>query len=86
MLTIYNDRHVLRHGKLAMFRGELVPCFEVPARADDVLGELQRRSLGAIDSPQTIANAALAGIHSQRLLDFLAGALFDRIQRCCCCR
>lgn len=33
MLTIYNDQHVLHQGKVEMFRGELVPCFEVPAES-----------------------------------------------------
>ncbi len=74
MLTIYNDRHVLHHGKLEMFRGELVPCFEVPARADYVLQELRQRQLGPIESPQAIDAAALTAIHSQRYLDFLTGA------------
>ena len=31
-----------------MFRGELVPCFEVPARADFVLQELVRRRVGSV--------------------------------------
>ena len=41
MITVYNHQHALHQGKLEMFRGQLVPCFEVPARADYVLQELQ---------------------------------------------
>ena len=75
MLTIYNDRHALHHGKLEMFRGELVPCFEVPARADDVLQELSRRGLGAVEAPDpAFDEAAIARVHAPRYLDFLAGA------------
>jgi len=74
MLTIYNDRHALHHGKVEMFRGELVPCFEVPARADYVLQELQRRKLGAIEAPDVFDDAAIARVHAPRYLDFLAGA------------
>ena len=74
MLTIYNDRHALHQGKFEMFRGELVPCFEVPARADFVLKELQQRRLGAIEAPQEVADRAITRIHSQRYVDFLAGA------------
>ncbi|MFC5500337.1 histone deacetylase family protein [Caenimonas terrae] len=74
MLTIYNDRHALHQGRFEMFRGELVPCFEVPARADFVLRELQLRGLGAIEGPQELPAVAIARIHSQRYLDFLAGA------------
>jgi acetoin utilization deacetylase AcuC-like enzyme len=74
MLTIFNDLHVLHHGKVEMFRGELVPCFEVPSRADHVLRELQERSLGPIETPMAFDDAAIARIHAQRYLDFLANA------------
>ena len=37
MITFFNDQHALHHGKMEMFRGELVPCFEIPARLDHVL-------------------------------------------------
>jgi acetoin utilization deacetylase AcuC-like enzyme len=57
-----------------MFRGALVPCFEVPARADHVLAELQRRQLGAVLEPQAFNEAALTAIHSPRYLRFLATA------------
>lgn len=74
MLTIYNDRHALHQGKVEMFRGELVPCVEVPARVDHVLHELQRRGLGAITGPDDFDTAMLARVHAPRYLDFLAGA------------
>ena len=74
MLTIFNDRHVLHQGNVEMFRGELVPCVEVPARVDHVLHELQRRSLGAITGPDDFDTAMLARVHAPRYLDFLAGA------------
>jgi acetoin utilization deacetylase AcuC-like enzyme len=74
MLTVYNDQHVLHHGKLEMFRGELVPCFEVPARADYVLRELKERGLGPIEGPAGFDDAAIARVHAPRYLDFLAGA------------
>ncbi len=74
MITFYNHLHALHQGKLEMFRGELVPCFEVPARADHVLKELERRQLGLVQAPTTFDDAALAGIHAPRYLDFLAHA------------
>ncbi|RYF67573.1 MAG: histone deacetylase family protein, partial [Comamonadaceae bacterium] len=74
MLTLYNDRHALHHGKLEMFRGEMVPCFEVPARADYVLEELKRRALGRIEAPTTFDDAVIARVHAPRYLDFLRGA------------
>ena len=74
MRTFYNDQHALHHGKLEMFRGELVPCFEVPARADFVLRELERRGLGAIDTPGPFDDAVIARVHAPRYVDFLRGA------------
>ena len=74
MRTIYNDKHALHQGKFEMFRGQLVPCFEVPDRADFVLRELQQRKLGAIDGPQDFADSAIARVHAQRYIDFLAHA------------
>ena len=74
MITFYNPLHALHQGKLEMFRGQLVPCFEVPARADFVLAEIQRRQLGEVRTPNRIDAPALTTIHSPRYLDFLAGA------------
>ncbi|MDT7514369.1 histone deacetylase family protein [Rhodoferax mekongensis] len=74
MKTFYNHLHAQHQGKVEMFRGALVPCFEVPARADHVLAELQRRPLGAVLEPQAFDEAALTAIHSPRYLNFLATA------------
>lgn len=52
MITLYPPQHALHRGKLEMFRGQLVPCFEVPARADFVLQELVRRGVGPVRPPQ----------------------------------
>ena len=74
MITVYNHQHVLHQGKVEMFRGQLVPCFEVPARADYVLQELKNRAFGEIRAPQDCGLAAIQRIHSGRYLDFLANA------------
>jgi acetoin utilization deacetylase AcuC-like enzyme len=74
MKTFYNHLHAQHQGKVEMFRGALVPCFEVPARADHVLAELQRRQLGAVMEPQAFDEPALTAIHSPRYLNFLATA------------
>lgn len=74
MLTYYNHLHSEHEGKVAMHHGALVPCFDVPARVDRVLAELKKRKVGAIVPPVTFADSALLGVHSQRYLDFLAGA------------
>jgi acetoin utilization deacetylase AcuC-like enzyme len=74
MITFYNPLHARHHGKVEMFRGELVPCFEVPARVDHVLAELQRRQIGILQPPMAFDDALLARIHSPRYLRFLATA------------
>jgi acetoin utilization deacetylase AcuC-like enzyme len=74
MQVFYNERHAGHHGRHEMFRGELVPCFEVPARADYVLQELRARKFGTISSAPEIARAVLERVHAPRYLDFLGTA------------
>ena len=74
MITFYNHLHAQHQGKVEMFRGALVPCFEVPARADYVLAELQRRKLGTVQPPHSFDDTTLSAIHSARYLSFLATA------------
>jgi acetoin utilization deacetylase AcuC-like enzyme len=74
MITFYNHLHALHQGKLEMFRGELVPCFEVPARVDHVLAELERRKLGLVHHSLAFDDRALTAVHTPRYLDFLAHA------------
>jgi len=74
MKTFFNHLHARHQGQYEMFRGALVPCHEVPARADHVLAELQRRELGEVCAPTAFANSALTAIHSPRYLAFLESA------------
>jgi acetoin utilization deacetylase AcuC-like enzyme len=74
MITYLNPVHAQHRGKLEMFRGQLVPCFEVPDRVDHVAKELQHRQMGPILPPQAFADTALASIHPARYLEFLKDA------------
>jgi acetoin utilization deacetylase AcuC-like enzyme len=74
MKTFYNHLHAQHQGQFEMFRGALVPCHEVPARADHVLAELQRRKLGEVLPPTAFDAAALQQVHSARYLHFLEHA------------
>ena len=74
MKTFFNDRHAQHQGQVEMFRGALVPCHEVPARADHVLAELRQRGVSQILSPQAFDDALLERIHSPRYLKFLQTA------------
>jgi len=74
MQVFYNDQHPLHHGRHEMFRGQLVPCFEVPARADYVLQELRSRGFGSIAAVPPVERAAFEGVHAPRYLAFLEHA------------
>lgn len=77
MITYCNPVHATHAGELEMHRGELVPCFEVPSRAEIVLEELERRQLGAIQRAPANDIAlwpVLEKIHSPRYLRFLEHA------------
>ena len=74
MLTFYNEFHGQHRGRFEIFRGEMVPCFEKPERADTVLAELGRRGLGKIVTPHGVPLMSLERIHTPRYLQFLRGA------------
>lgn len=74
MLIFTNPSHALHAGRREMFRGRLTPCYEVPARLEQVLAELGRRPMGEIRTPPPIPDALLERVHSRRYLDFLRGA------------
>ena len=74
MITYLNPVHAQHQGKLEMFRGQLVPCFEVPDRVDHVVKELQHRQIRPILAPEAFDDSVLATIHPTRYLDFLKGA------------
>jgi acetoin utilization deacetylase AcuC-like enzyme len=77
MKTFHNPHHALHQGQQEMFRGQMVPCHEVPARLDFVLAELQRRPLGELLTAPVEEEAldkAIARVHSPRYTTFLAGA------------
>lgn len=74
MKIYFNHDHAAHAGQSEMFRGALVPCFEVPARADLVLQEMRRIKLGEVLAPRPFDDSALARIHTPRYLAFLQTA------------
>ncbi len=83
MLTIYSDDHHLHHGRCELMDGQLMPCFEMPSRADHVLQRVKARELGPVLAPQDFGLAPLQRVHSRDYLDFFKGAwaTLDRIRR-----
>ncbi len=74
MLAFYNEHHAQHKGRFEIFRGEMVPCFEKPERADMVLSEFERRGLGRVVTPQGVPLVSLERVHTPRYLAFLRNA------------
>ena len=74
MLAFYNEHHAQHRGRFEIFRGEMVPCFEKPERADLVVAEFARRGLGQIVTPHGVPLVSLERIHTPRYLHFLRNA------------
>ena len=74
MLTIYSDDHHLHHGRCELIDGQLMPCFEMPSRADHILQRVQTRELGPVQAPQDFGRDPILRVHSAAYLDFFEGA------------
>ncbi|RWU26846.1 acetylpolyamine amidohydrolase [Pseudomonas alkylphenolica] len=74
MLTIYSDDHHLHHGRCELIDGQLMPCFEMPSRADHVLERVKTRELGPVQGPADFGRAPLLRVHSADYLNFFEGA------------
>ncbi len=74
MLTIYSDDHRLHHGAAEFYRGRLVPCFEMPSRADQVLESMRAAGLGPVVAPARFDRAALVRVHTEDYVAFLETA------------
>ncbi len=74
MLTIYSDDHHLHHGRCELIDGQLMPCFEMPSRADHVLVRVKHQNLGPVQAPKDFGLEPIERIHSRAYLDFFKGA------------
>jgi acetoin utilization deacetylase AcuC-like enzyme len=77
MLTVYTDTHRRHDGRGEIFRGKLVPTFEMPRRADTVLARVRETRLGEILAPESFGTDPILKIHSPELVGFLESA-WDR--------
>ncbi len=74
MKTIYTDDHRLQNGKAELIDGKLLPCFEMPRRAEIVIARVREVGLGEVLPPETFGRAPLERVHKKSFLDFLEGA------------
>jgi acetoin utilization deacetylase AcuC-like enzyme len=73
MITFHSPLHALHAPEFEFFRGERVPCFESPARANFVFQEVSSRGHD-IRAPHLDSRDVLAQIHTPRYLAFLETA------------
>ena len=74
MKTIYNAAHSQHRAAHEFFRGEKVPAFEKPERADWVLAAIRRTNLGGVFPPVEHDDSVVLKVHSRAYVDFLRGA------------
>ncbi len=73
MITFFNDQHPAHAPQYEFYRGERVPCFETPARAEHVKDSLLARG-HALRAPHVDSRSVLEQVHSARYLHFLEHA------------
>jgi acetoin utilization deacetylase AcuC-like enzyme len=74
MLTIYSDRHHRHHGNAELIDGKMMPCFEMPRRADMVLARVREVGLGEVREPQRFGEGPIRRVHDAGFITFLATA------------
>lgn len=74
MRTFYSDTHRLHHSQAELNEGQLMPCFEMPSRADMVLERVRQTKLGQISEPVDFGTSPLIRVHDARYIDFLRHA------------
>ena len=74
MLTIYSDRHRRHHGHGELIDGQMMPCFEMPRRADMILARVEDAGLGEVKGPHAFGLDPVRRVHDAGYVAFLATA------------
>ncbi|MGQ9370576.1 histone deacetylase family protein [Azospirillum sp. A39] len=77
MIVVHSEEHRAQAGRAELNDGQLVPCYEKPARAEIVLERLRAVGLGPVVEPDAHGEAPLARVHDRGYLDFLKTAWDD---------
>ena len=77
MLTVYSDRHRRHHGHGELIDGQMMPCFEMPRRADIILERVREVGLGEVVEPKAFGLDPVRRVHDAGFVDFLASAWTD---------
>lgn len=74
MITVYSDDHRLQNGRVELNDGKLVPCFEMPRRADIILARIRETGLGEVVDATDHGEEPLRRVHTDPYVDFLKTA------------
>ena len=74
MITIFSEDHRLQDGKAELIDGKLVPCFEMPKRAEIVHARVKEVGLGSIETPRHFGRAPILRVHKPDFVAFLESA------------
>src|ERR1700752_2475097 len=73
MRVIHSPLHVHHQGGVELYRGELLPTFETPARVEFILAALRQGGYG-IEPPREFPEASLHRVHDAAFVEFLKTA------------
>ncbi|NMO15634.1 histone deacetylase family protein [Pyxidicoccus fallax] len=73
MKVVHSPLHARHDGGKELHRGELVPCFEMPSRADFILQALRREGF-AVGGPREFPLESLLRVHDAGFVEFLRTA------------
>ena len=73
MQIIHSSLHLHHDGGMELHRGELVPCYEQPARVDCIRQALQADG-HAFSEPRDFGVEVLHAVHDPAFVDFLRTA------------
>ncbi|HXZ45651.1 MAG TPA: histone deacetylase family protein [Pseudolabrys sp.] len=74
MKTVYSDEHRHQDGKSELIDGKLLPCFEMPRRADMILARVMEVKLGEVLEPRNFGLDPVKRVHKTNFVEFLRGA------------
>ncbi|MBV8047395.1 MAG: histone deacetylase family protein [Paludibacterium sp.] len=76
MLTIFSPSHRLHHAT-ELKDGHIIPCFEMPSRADTILKRVKDMDLGDVLAPDRYDVSRYTRVHSERYVRFLQNAWIE---------
>lgn len=74
MLTVYSEDHRLQDAQAELNEGKLMPPFEHPRRAEQILAQVQRANLGLVLPPREFGLDPILQVHDRGFVSFLQTA------------